>query len=151
MRRRTEMVLTPQRELIIQELRSARDHPTAEELYQRLKARLPRISLATVYRNLETMSRAGLIRKIEAAGSQRRFDGSLCPHLHMRCVSCGRVMDAPLDLPEIPSGLPKEIQGHLVVGHTMEILVICTSCNKGVPPKPKAQEVKGDGVEGKQN
>lgn len=128
MRHKKEMVLTPQRDLIIQELRAAKDHPTADELYQRLRAKLPRISLATVYRNLETMSRAGIIRKIEAAGSQKRFDGSLFPHFHMRCVKCGKVMDAPIELPQVASGIPREIQGHQVVGHNLEILVICISC-----------------------
>lgn len=130
MRHKREMVLTPQRELMIQELRSAKDHPTADKLYQRLRAKLPRISLATVYRNLETLSRAGLIRKIEAAGSQRRFDGSLFPHLHMRCVDCGRVMDAPLELMEIASFIPRVIHGHQVVGHNLEILVSCVSCQR---------------------
>lgn len=128
MRRKNEMVLTPQRELIIQELRSAKDHPTAEELYERVRARRPRISLATVYRNLETLARAGLIKKLEAAGSRRRFDGNLFPHLHMRCVKCGRVMDAPFELRQITSEIPREIQGHRVVGHNLEILVICISC-----------------------
>ncbi len=132
------MVLTPQRELIIQELRSAKDHPTADELFQRVRTKLPRISLATVYRNLETMSRAGLIRKIEVAGSQKRFDGSLSPHFHMRCVKCGKVMDAPLELPQVTSEIPRQIQGHKVVGHNLEILVICISC-KGVElPESKA-------------
>jgi len=127
-RRGKQMVLTPQREIILQELRHATDHPTADELFKRVRCRLPRISLATVYRNLESMSRAGLVRKIQAAGSQKRFDGNMFPHDHMRCVSCGVVLDSPTPLKPDPLDLPREIQGHRVVGYSMEILVVCASC-----------------------
>ena len=50
-------------------------------------------SLGTVYRNLEQMSQAGLIRKLETAGKQKRFDGDISEHFHMRCRVCGAVVD----------------------------------------------------------
>ena len=84
---------TAQREAILRELRSVTSHPTADELYAMLRPEMPQISLGTVYRNLEQMSQAGIIRKLETAGKQKRFDGDLSPHHHMRCRCCGAVVD----------------------------------------------------------
>jgi Fe2+ or Zn2+ uptake regulation protein len=66
--------MTHQREIILDELNRSKTHPTADELFDRIKHKLPRISLATVYRNLEILSAAGLIKKLEMSGRQKRFD-----------------------------------------------------------------------------
>jgi len=65
---------TEQRAVILDELRKCRNHPGADELYARVRGRLPRISLATVYRNLELMAARGLIRRLDPAAGSRRFD-----------------------------------------------------------------------------
>jgi len=75
------------------ELRSLDCHPTADELHARLRKRLPRLSLGTVYRNLELMSDHGMILKLSTAGKQKRFDGNTTPHHHLRCAECDRVFD----------------------------------------------------------
>ena len=82
-----------QREAILNELRSVTTHPTADELHTRLKNLMPNLSLATVYRNLEQFSRAGLVRKLDCGGELKRFDGNIDPHPHMRCPACGSVTD----------------------------------------------------------
>jgi Fur family ferric uptake transcriptional regulator len=84
---------TNQRRIIIEELQKLTSHPTAEELYRIVRQRLPQISLGTVYRNLEVLSEAGEILKLEIAGRQKRFDGNTSRHLHMRCSNCGGVSD----------------------------------------------------------
>lgn len=68
---------TAQRDAILKQLRAVKTHPTADELYAGLRVNMPQISLGTVYRNLEQMSQAGLIRKLETAGKQKRFDGDI--------------------------------------------------------------------------
>ncbi|MBN1865545.1 MAG: transcriptional repressor [Victivallales bacterium] len=68
-----------------------RSHPTADELYAKLRDLLPCISLGTVYRNLELMSREGIVRKI--SGDKSRFDADTRRHCHMRCMGCGRLVD----------------------------------------------------------
>ncbi len=88
-----KMNRTAQREAILKELRSVKSHPTADELYAMLRIKMPNISLGTVYRNLEQMSLVGIIRKLEIAGKQKRFDGDLSIHHHMRCTECGAVTD----------------------------------------------------------
>ena len=82
-----------QREAILDELRSLTCHPTAEELYTRLRNIMPNLSLATVYRNLEQFSKAGLVLKLDCGGELKRFDGYVAIHPHMRCSDCGAVSD----------------------------------------------------------
>ena len=82
-----------QREAILDELRSLKCHPTAEELYQRLKQSMPNLSIATVYRNLEQFSKAGLVLKLDCGGELKRFDGNVNIHPHLRCTDCGAVSD----------------------------------------------------------
>ena len=67
--------MTRQRAVILEELRKTKSHPTADELYSIVRERLPRISLGTVYRNLDFLADSGEIRRLEAAGSTKRFDG----------------------------------------------------------------------------
>lgn len=82
-----------QREAILNELRSMTSHPTAEELYNRLRVSMPNLSIATVYRNLEQFSQAGLVMKLDCGGELKRFDGNINIHPHLRCSDCGRVSD----------------------------------------------------------
>ncbi|MBW2172694.1 MAG: transcriptional repressor, partial [Deltaproteobacteria bacterium] len=89
--------MTPQRKVILEELRMADSHLTADDVYKMVRARLPRISLGTVYRNLEILSRLGMIHKLELGGMQKRFDGKTQDHYHLRCLRCGRIDDVPME------------------------------------------------------
>ena len=87
--------------MILEELQKLTSHPTAAGLYEIVRRRLPRISLGTVYRNLELLTRLGTIQKLEFGGGEARFDGNVQRHDHVRCVECGRLDDIhrpPLDL-----------------------------------------------------
>ena len=81
--------MTRQRAVILEELRKVKTHPTADELYSIVRERLPRISLGTVYRNLDFLADTGEIRRLEAAGTTKRFDGDISWHQHVRCIHCG--------------------------------------------------------------
>jgi Fur family ferric uptake transcriptional regulator len=122
---------TKQREAILDELVKLRTHPSAAELYARVRKRLPRISLGTVYRNLETLSREGVIRTLEAAGSQKRFDADTGDHGHIRCVGCGRVDDlaAGADRARCDARVAKGT-GYRLLGRRVEYLGICPACAK---------------------
>ena len=92
---------TKQRQVILQELQKLTSHPTAAALYRIVVRRLPKISLGTVYRNLDLLTKTGVIQKLEFGSEEARFDGNSTPHYHIRCVKCGRVDDIhrpPLDL-----------------------------------------------------
>ena len=121
--------ITHQREVIMEELRMVKTHPTADELFAQVRRRLPRVSLATVYRNLEWLAGQGLAQKIEVCGRQMRFDGNPQEHYHIRCRHCGRVDDLAVDpLPNLESHIGTECD-YVILGHRLEFTGICPACN----------------------
>lgn len=82
-----------QREAIIHFLKSRKDHPTAEVIYQNLKSEHPTLSLATVYRNLTKLSNDGIILKINCNDVSDHFDGNPEPHAHFICNCCHNISD----------------------------------------------------------
>jgi Fur family ferric uptake transcriptional regulator len=120
--------MTAQRAEILAELRAADNHPTAAELHERLRRRLPRLSLGTVYRNLDVLASEGLVVRMAGAGAgaEARFDGMPDPHDHARCRCCGAVADipgaAPLDAPVLPAGF-------VVESRRLEYLGVCAGCH----------------------
>ncbi len=128
MRRKEKMVMTPQRRVLLEELKSSFDHPSAEELLERVRRRLPRISLATVYRNTELMASRGLVKKLKGRKGKAHFDGRVEPHHHMRCALCGRFFDLPHEVEGLSVELPEEICGNKVLEWNVEILVQCSLC-----------------------
>ncbi len=124
-----DMRLTNQRRIIMEQLRSVTTHPTADEIYGMVREKMPRISLGTVYRNLEVLSSLGLVRKLENAAGQKRFDGDMTPHHHIRCEICGRVGDI-FDAPDI-SGIEQKLGTDFqITGYTLEFTGICPECRK---------------------
>jgi len=87
--------MTPQRREIYEVLRMSHDHPTATEILNRAKERIPGISLATVYNCLETLTGHGLVRQVNVDRSCSRYCANLEDHVHFYCESCGAVVDAP--------------------------------------------------------
>jgi Fur family transcriptional regulator, ferric uptake regulator len=124
--------ITHQREIILDQLKTLKTHPTADELFELVRVRLPRVSLATVYRNLEWLCQQGIVQKIEVGGRQKRFDGTVDLHYHIRCISCGRVDDVdmiPVDMLE--QDLSKK-SGYSIRGHRLEFWGTCPACTKSV-------------------
>lgn len=120
--------ITKQRQLILDELMGVTSHPTADELYQMVRKRLPKISLGTVYRNLEIMSDCGIIQKLDIGGTQKRFDGNASTHYHVRCHKCGRVDD--LDIPP-DFNVEKEATKRTnfkILRHRLEFTGVCPNC-----------------------
>ena len=130
MQKPAQMRMTRQRQVILEELRKVSTHPGADEIYTMVRRRMPRISLGTVYRNLEVLSELGEIRKIEMGGTLKRFDGKSDDHYHIRCMICQRVVDAPVKL--MPN-LEKSLNGKTdfeILGHRLEFVGICPECQK---------------------
>jgi Fe2+ or Zn2+ uptake regulation protein len=122
--------MTRQRKVILEELRKLNTHPSADEIYEVVRHRLPRISLGTVYRNLEVLSELGEIQKLELSGLLKRFDWDTKKHYHIRCVRCSRVDDAPI----APlNQLDNELYGATVfeiIGHNLEFTGLCPECSR---------------------
>jgi len=120
--------MTKQRSIILEELCKQKTHPTADELHIIVRGRLPRISLGTVYRNLEFLAETGKIIKLETAGTTKRFDGDISEHRHVRCVRCGCIADIKV------SGSPPDIKnlkidGFKITAVRIEYSGLCTGCD----------------------
>ena len=122
--------ISKQRQVILEELRKLNTHPSADEIYKVVRRRLPRISLGTVYRNLEVLSALGKIQKLELSGSLKRFDWNTKKHYHIRCVRCNRVDDAPIaPLNQLENDL-YEATVFEIIGHNLEFIGLCPECSK---------------------
>jgi Fur family ferric uptake transcriptional regulator len=129
--REHQLRLTPQRKLLLEELRKLDSHPTADELYEVVRKRMPHISLGTVYRNLEILSRTGIIRKIELGGKQKRFDGDPEIHQHIRCTKCGRIDDLHADTAITSCDMDLIAQtGYEVIERRIEFIGLCPECRE---------------------
>jgi Fe2+ or Zn2+ uptake regulation protein len=125
-----KMRMTRQRRIILEEVRKVNTHPSADEIYEMVRLRLPRISLGTVYRNLEILSELGKIQKLQLSGSLKRFDWNTNKHYHIRCVQCNRVDDAPIaPLNQIEDEL-YESTVFEIIGHNLEFVGLCPECSK---------------------
>jgi len=86
--------LTPHRRDVFELLQTSTDHPTATDIFPRIKDRAPGISLATVYNCLEHLTGAGLITLVHLERGQSRYCANLHEHVHFHCETCGKVIDA---------------------------------------------------------
>lgn len=123
-----KLSMTRRRRMILQELRKVTTHPTADQVYAMVRKKIPRVSLATVYRNLDLLARAGLILKLETAGAQMRFDGNPANHYHIRCIRCYRVDDLPAGTVMVTDEGVEEKTGYRIAGHHLEYSGLCPAC-----------------------
>jgi len=125
-----QLRMTNQREIILRELLKSKQHLTADELYDIVKKIMPRISLATVYRNLEILSEAGIVGKLEISGRQKRFDYDPSDHDHIYCAVCHRIDNLEITHQGLASEKIGVLSGYSVTGVRLEIVGICPECKK---------------------
>lgn len=120
---------TPQRQAVYDQLCRAVHHPTAEEVYQGVRGDIPNISLATVYKALETLVASGLAAKLAAGDGSARYDARRDHHYHLRCLRSGAVQDLPTAFdPELIAKLDPELtdrlaeRGFRVTGYRLELV-----------------------------
>lgn len=131
-----------QRRVILEELSHLRTHPTATELFDIVRARMPRISLGTVYRNLDLLVQQGTVRRLDQGGGQTRYDADLHPHYHLRCVACDGISDVHTSgdvLDESVLEQVVELDMELVLGLRLEIVGICRVCDGRLSAEEKAR------------
>lgn len=120
---------TEQRAAVFRYLASTDVHPSADEVFLAVRKALPGISLATVYKSLETLVGCGLAVKLTYSDGSARYDGRTDPHHHVRCVGCGRVADIPANLPDDQlDALKRHADGFLVTGYRLELSGYCPDC-----------------------
>ena len=120
---------TEQRAAVFGFLIGTDSHPTADEVYLAVRRDLPAISLATVYKSLETLVGCGLAVKLTYADQSARYDGRTDPHHHARCVACGRVLDLVGDVSRSEiDALRGPERGFTVTGYRLELSGYCADC-----------------------
>jgi len=120
---------TEQRAAVYRYLVGTDTHPTADEVLVAVRHELPTISLATVYKSLETLVGCGLAIKLIYADASSRYDGRTDPHHHARCLGCGKVTDLPGHLPQCELDLLQErAKDFTVVGYRFELSGYCADC-----------------------
>mgnify|MGYP002581509610 CR=1 FL=1 len=119
-----------QREAILEILCATTSHPTADWIYDKVRERIPNISLGTVYRNLKLLAEEGEIRLRNISGSPERYDHICSNHYHLRCEQCGKVMD--VEMPYMAS-LDEEVRKrnkYLIKSHDLTFVGLCPECAK---------------------
>jgi len=122
--------MTRQRQVILEELRKVKTHPSADELHEKVKKRLPRISLGTVYRNLEILCELGEIRKLDLGVDFKRYDWDPKMHYHIRCLECGKVDNAPIAPLKTVEDELHQATVYTIIGHKLVFEGLCPSCTQ---------------------
>jgi len=120
--------ITPQRSLIFDELSKAKDHPTADAIYKRVRKSLSNISFDTVYRTLLSFTEIGIVNLVEGSGEQKRFEPNLHQHHHFRCIKCRTIYDFENDAYSdiaVPEAVKK--QG-VIISKRVVLEGICSKC-----------------------
>jgi Fe2+ or Zn2+ uptake regulation protein len=125
----TGLRCTVQRAAVYDWLSHDDHHPTAEEVYHGVKATIPKISLATVYKALETLVACGLATRLNGADGRARYDARHDPHYHLRCLRSGTVQDltTPFDpdlIAKLDLTLTQDLErkGFRVTGYRLELV-----------------------------
>ena len=126
----TDVRMTCQRCAILEAVRGVKSHPTADEVFDMVRQKLPNVSLGTVYRNLEILSANGTIKKLGPEEDKMRFDGDTSRHYHVRCTVCGRVDDAEIVSFAVPEVRVRAASDYRVTGYNLDFAGICPACVK---------------------
>jgi len=119
-----------QRRAVLESVLERDDHPTADQIIEAVKQRIPGVSRTTVYRVLDMLVEAGVIRRLHHPGPAARFDGKTRRHHHMICKKCNKVIDlesAKLDRLSLPD---VESEGFEIDDFSVHFTGICVECRQ---------------------
>ncbi len=146
--RHSGIKLTHQRLEIFREVAKVIDHPAAETIFQRIRKRLPTVSLDTVYRTLWLANDLGLITTLRSSRQRTRFDANLSRHYHFICSKCGLAMDFHSDeLDELTLSETLKDIGLPETTH-LEVKGMCLKCAKNKKPREETSYDREQKVSG---
>ncbi|MEZ5302906.1 MAG: Fur family transcriptional regulator [Verrucomicrobiales bacterium] len=125
-----DLRMTKQRQVVFDVLMEQRDHPTASEVFMRVKDRMPTISLATVYNCLETLSQCGVVKTVNVERGSARYCPNQKDHAHFFCVECGAITDVDLGDGQTPTSGWQMPDGVQVDQFEVAFRGTCPSCAK---------------------
>ncbi len=131
---------TRQLAAVYEVVRAAHDHPTAEEVCARVRRRLPRVSLGTVYRNLQKLAAQQELRIVHVADRPMRYDPMVQDHDHFLCEACGKVADLPRMAESRPDCSHLSASGYHVRAHAVILYGLCPQCSRSKPKRHKTEQ-----------
>ena len=120
--------LTPQRRAVLDVLRAATDHPTAQDVLDRVRRTSPGIGAATVYRALNMLVESGQALELALGADAARYDANTARHDHVVCTRCGAAADVDAALPSRLAREVAEVSGFAVTGHDLKFTGLCPTC-----------------------
>jgi Fur family peroxide stress response transcriptional regulator len=132
--------ITPQRLAICKLVLSSKNHPTADQIYEKVKKTHPAISLATVYFTLDLLGGLGLLQELGFSDRSSRYDPNTSPHINIICPKCGEICDyETVSVKKIWSQIVEEM-GFKPLRQRFDVYRLCKLCSK----KPELKQVRGD-------
>lgn len=117
---------TAQLDAVLRAVDGVRDHPTAQQVFGRVRRELPQVSLGTVYRNLDKLTRDGRVRVLRLDSGARLYDTVERRHDHFVCERCGVVID--IDVVSSEPGRDVGVERHRVLRQTTQYYGVCAGC-----------------------
>jgi Fe2+ or Zn2+ uptake regulation protein len=120
--------LTPQRRAILETVQASDNHPTAAQIYARVKRTHPKVAFGTVYKALNLLSRTGQVLQLEFGDGASRYDRRTDSHDHAVCTQCGKLVDLDLRLPANLDSEASRASGFFISQHSTQFLGVCPDC-----------------------
>ena len=122
--------LTRYRAVVLEVLRSSHNHPTAAEVFRKVRRRTPGVAYATIYNALNWLTRNGLVNELQFGDEASRYDPITRRHDHLICTRCGHLQDSFLELPNRCWSRAARRSGFRVQRYRLEIFGLCRSCSR---------------------
>lgn len=123
-----DLRLTPQRQAVLDALRESPDHPTAQDVIDRVRRTSPGIGAATVYRALNLLVEQGQALELDLGDTAARYDANTTRHDHVVCERCGAATDVDAPLPAGLAERVSSVSGFTVTGHDLRFRGLCPTC-----------------------
>lgn len=123
--------VTPQRLAVLRALVYNENHPSAEDIYRKLKPAFPTMSFATVYKIIDKLKTMGEVLELQFRDGSNRYDGmKATPHAHLGCASCGKIFDLDVDPPLEAAAKAARKLGFRLVGMRFDLYGTCGECRR---------------------
>lgn len=123
--------ITPQRLAVLRILAASEDHPTAEQIYEKVKAEFPTTSLATIYKTIALLKELDEVLELGFPDGSNRYDGNKpFSHPHVICTKCKKIMDPDLvSLDELRDEISRRT-GYRILYHRLDFFGLCHECQE---------------------
>ncbi len=123
--------LTPYRRAVLETLRASHNHPTAAEIYRKVRRRRPGVAFATIYNALNCLTRHGLAAELKFGDGASRYDPIIRRHDHLVCTACGALVDYEISLSARLWSRAGRRHGFRVHRYRLELFGLCPHCRAG--------------------